>query len=269
MNGPDKGAQGTPGAAWRQRGAVHPRGRAAVLRWACVTAAASLLGGVGLVAAAGAGAAPADALTTGGWSGYLVSGGTYSLVSASFVVPQGFCTQGPGESGQSTYYWVGLEDDPGAIASSSIVQTGFALGCGQGQPAYEAFTASLTGSPTGVSQAVEPGDTVFAEVGCGSGSCVEYLDDATQNWFDSVPVAVNGFSANLAAVAAESFNGGINNSVVPVTQAEVDFAPLGAFSPQADEENPGNYGGTAGLEPSALDPTGENFDFEWDGSPGS
>jgi Peptidase A4 family len=260
---------------------MNRRPWAGVLRWAWLPAAACLVAVAGGAVTARAASASAS-VTPWAWSGYVATGGPYSWVSADFTVPTGTCSQGPAENGPlsggpGTAYWVGLQGDNGG--SVAIVQTGFFVDCWNGQPDYFAWTVEgqdlQYGAETRLSEPVQPGDQIDAYVSCwgGDGYCVEGLIDVTQNWTYtlSVPV-VDGFSGYYAAVAAESFNGGIASSPVGVTNAIVgalNFGPIGNFSPGAYEEQPSIYNGTAGLDPTPLDPTGSDFEFYWNGNPGS
>ena len=237
-----------------------------VLRWARVSAVACLLAISGLAAgrgAVGAGTAWAS-LTEGPWSGYALEGGPYWWVSADFTVPGGICSQGPGETGPGTSYWAGLQ------GGTVIVQTGFTVSCVQGQPSYSAWHASLIGVPNTIGELVQPGDQVTAEVGCSGSTCLQILEDTTQGWTDVLPVAMpSGFISNIAAVAAESDHGGVTSGPVQVINADVNFAPIGMFNPEAEEQSPSIFGGAAGLDPTPLDPSGLDFDFSWNGNPGS
>jgi hypothetical protein len=205
-----------------------------------------------------------------GWSGYRADGGYYQGVNAIFTVPTGFCTQGPSESGPGTGYWAGLEG-PTDWAPVWIIQAGFQLNCQDGQPTYGAWTADYLGVATPVTEPVEPGDQVAVSIFCpGAGTCTQQLQDVTQNWDQTFSVdAPAGFSANTAAVAAESTDGGITSTPVTVTDANVDITPIGQVGAQATEQNPGLYDGAAALVPSPLDPTGMNFTLAYDNSTGS
>jgi Clostridial hydrophobic W len=73
----------------------------------------------------------------------------------------------------------------------------------------------------------------------------------------------------IAAIAGESNGGGVTTGPAQVTNAMVNFTPIGQENPEPDEQNPASYGGISGLDPSALDPTGTAFEFNWNGSTGS
>jgi hypothetical protein len=269
---------GSPGGPGRRVGGPGWR---TIVRWGSWPLIVCLLAslGAGVASAdsappgsAGAGAATASgsSYTTGAWSGYVAQGGSYQAVNAIFTVPTGSCTQGPSESMPYTAYWAGLQG-PTDFFQYWIVQAGFSVSCQGGHAVYGAWTANTFGMPTPVTEPVAPGDQLAVSVFClGNGSCTLELQDITQNWDNNITISTPaGFSALLAAVAGESHNGGINSTPVQVIDANVDTTPIGQVGAQANLQNPSLYGGTAVLVPSALDPTGMNFQFAWDGNPGS
>jgi hypothetical protein len=242
------------------------RALASIQRWARVCAVAGLLAVSGIVTGAGAGTALADGPpdTLGLWSGYVAYPGPFDSASADFVVPGASCTQGPGETGPWTGFWVGLSA-PGAID-----QTGFEVYCDAGQPTYTAWHSDLSGTPTMVSDPMQPGDQVDVNVFCWPNWCYQQVQDVTQNWISGSWLSVpDSFTPDIAAVAAESGEGGVTTGPVQVTYATVDGSPLGQFSPLPNQQNPALYNGMAGLDPTGLDPTGTAFQFYWDGSTGS
>ncbi|WP_096304635.1 G1 family glutamic endopeptidase [Jatrophihabitans sp. GAS493] len=204
---------------------------------------------------------------SGGWSGFVARGGSYSSAAADFIVPVGVCS--PAQSqGIADAYWVGIQGDNGGPAA--IVQTGFALGCVNGQAVYYALHADLQGNWIYLPEHVQPGDLIDASVSCdATGLCGESLVDETQGWSDTSALQAQvGYAGYLAAVAAESYNGGVNDFPAQVSNAIFNGAPIAQFGPQANEETPSAYGGTAGLDPSPLDSTGMGFYFYWNGVPG-
>jgi hypothetical protein len=240
--------------------------RTNVLRWTRVGAVMALLAVTGLAAAASTGTAKADdGLTTGDWSGYVSTATPFSSVSADFIVPTATCTRGPGENDVAENFWVGFQGQ----GANELVQTGFTVQCDSGQPVYSGWHADVTASQTFISQPMQPGDQVDASVECLWGVCDETVQDVTQNWSDTSSLEASDPGSYIAAVAAESYNGGVTFDPVQVTNAMINGLPLGQLDPQANEQSPAIYGGTAGLDPSPLDPTGTAFEFYWNGNPGS
>lgn len=205
--------------------------------------------------------------TVGGWSGYLVNGGASYSVTATFTVPTVYCQSTPDGS---TGFWVGIFSAP-SNGRATIVQDGIQVGCANGQPSYSAWLVGSgysAGVPVCVQYPVQPLDTIAVSVWEFGATYYEFLDDTVQNWSWLVPVTGGAASSNIAAVAAESFNGGAAFDPVAVTGAQVNGLPLNQFNLEASEQNPGNYVGTAGLDPSGLDASGQDFNFYWNGPPG-
>jgi hypothetical protein len=240
------------------------RTRTGVLRWTRVGAVMALLAVTGLAAAASTGTAKADGAQPGPiWSGYVSFATPFSSASADFIVPGATCSQGPGENGPTTGFWVGIE------GTSGIVQTGFQVECTSGQPFYSGWHAGLTGTIALIRQPMQAGDQVDASVECLWGVCDETVQDVTQNWSDTSSLEASDPGSITAAVAAESRDGGVTIGPVQVTNAMMNGTPIGQLNPVFQEQDPAIYGGTAFLDPTPLDPTGTAFQFYWNGNPGS
>jgi hypothetical protein len=206
---------------------------------------------------------------SGAWSGYVVKGGYNSEVSATFTMPVVYCQFARNYAG--TAFWVGIQSTDSS-GNATIVQDGINVACVNGQPGYgtwmvpSAYAQQLTQIP----DPVQPLDTIDATVIAFSGGLYAMMvQDTTENWFTYKIVTGGDASSNWAAVAAESYYGGAFFNPVAVTGAQVNWAPLLQSSPEADEQGPSIYDGTAGLDPSSLDASGQNFIFYWNGTPGN
>ncbi|MDR5762890.1 G1 family glutamic endopeptidase [Caballeronia sp. LZ035] len=117
--------------------------------------------------ASGAQTSLASVSTMLNWAGYVVSGASYSGISASWVVPACDCST-PSEINSVSYAWVGLGGYNGETLSgkNALEQIGTAQGCNGSTPAYvvyhEFYPATgqyeLSGYP------LTAGDTVTASV---------------------------------------------------------------------------------------------------------
>jgi hypothetical protein len=112
---------------------------------------------------------------------------------------------------------------------------------------------------------VQPVDRITAGVYEWGNGYFTVLYDAVQNWSAVNYVQGGTGSTDYTAVAAESYNGGAYFDPLAVTGASVNWAPLSQSNPQAWEQSPGIYNGTAGLDPSGLDASGQDFNFHWNG----
>ncbi len=206
---------------------------------------------------------------TGAWSGYVVKSGTSSDVSAKFTVPAALCPTGL--TGPQTSFWAGIQSW-GSNGASTLVQDGISLFCANGQPSYWAWMvadAYSDGRPVILLDPVQPNDVIMAFVYTDSvGNYTLVVADQAENWLEYRQTTGNPPSNDYAAVGAESFDGGVNFSPVAVTNAEVNNAPIGQSHYEADEQGPSIYNGTAGLDPSALDAAGQDFNFYWNAPPG-
>jgi hypothetical protein len=204
----------------------------------------------------------------GAWSGYVVKGGDNYEVMATFTVSTLYCQSW--QEGAGTALWVGIQSTD-SNGTATIVQDGIGYRCGNGgQPQYYAWMVQNAYSqlPVPISNPVYPGDTITAIVYEMGSTYLMALDDTTENWFTFNSVTGGADSSNWAAVAAESYYGGAYLDPVAVTGAQVNGLPLGQFNPEADEQGPNIYNGTAGLDPSGLDSSGQDFNFHWNGQPG-
>jgi hypothetical protein len=267
---------GLRGRRGEGRGRVRARvlGLAAGLTVVCLVAAAGLAGattpnGSRAVLRDHERARLAAAMFSPGerWSGYVVNGGANFEVSATFTVPMLYCQSWQNAPG--TGFWVGIESN-GSNNFQSLVQDGIEVFCVNGQPkyagtmvqdAYHEFADPLPNP-------LQPGDAVTATVLTMDGLYLMQVSDQTENWSEFRILTGGDASSNsTAAVAAESWGGGAFFNPMAVTNATLNWAPLGQSNYETWEEDPSIYQGTAGLDPSSLDPSGEDFSFFWNGPP--
>jgi hypothetical protein len=98
------------------------------------------------------GATPAQVSdTSSNWSGYVASGGTYTSVTGTWIIPQvGATTSGADAT------WVGI----GGVTGTDLLQAGTQVTVSGGSVSYEAWVEMLPESSRTVSLDVAPGDTV-------------------------------------------------------------------------------------------------------------
>jgi hypothetical protein len=217
----------------------------------------------------------------GAWSGYDAQNVSTQIVSAQFEVPDVSCGNLDGFEG----FWAGVQGTAtnGAVA---IVQPGVQAVCVNGQPTYSAFTVapgptandSSPGYPTPLQEPVQPGDLLWlaAVRWGGPGDWVQLIWNETENWVQDIPVSGGPVTVSDTAVAGESALGGVISGTTAVTNAQINFAPIGQYNPQASVQNPASYyqGPPGGILPSALLPTpldssGQNFSIGWVPAPGA
>ena len=201
--------------------------------------------------------------TSSNWSGYDVTGGPFTSVSASWTQPPVTCATG--ETSFSSF-WVGLDGD----TSSTVEQIGTDSDCINGTPTYYAWYELY---PKGSAQLVTLAANASIDASVTTDSSGTFTLTITVN---GVPTAVSGkvkhaslASAEVIAEAPSSNHGpngelGVANfGTVSFTGATVDNAALGGQSP---DEITMVQGGTTLAQPSAI--SGGDFSIDWKAASG-
>lgn len=161
--------------------------------------------------------------TSSNWSGYAITGSTYSSVTAQWVVPA------VAASRKSTYSsnWVGID----GYNNSDLIQTGTESDYYNGSAHYDAWWEILPAAETVIpSISVRPRDTVTASITKGSGSSWTItITDGSQKftttqtytgpqtsaeWIEEAPT-VGGRVAPLANYGQTTFDPGTVNGGKP------------------------------------------------------
>jgi len=100
---------------------------------------------------------PAGQNTSTNWSGYAATGGTYTGVSGTWIVPQGSMDSSFGAGAT----WVGI----GGVRSRDLIQAGTQeIVSGAGRVSYQAWIEMLPEASQPVPLAVAPGDSVTVSI---------------------------------------------------------------------------------------------------------
>src|SRR3954452_1074240 len=127
--------------------------------------------------------------TSSNWSGYAVTGGKYTTVTASWVQPAVNCT-----STAYSSFWVGIDGD----TSSTVEQTGTEADCNGSTPVYSAWYEMYPKYPVNYANPVVPGDHFTSTVSSdGKGNFTLTLSNTTRGWTQSVSKRLR--SAKLAS----------------------------------------------------------------------
>jgi len=196
--------------------------------------------------------------TSGNWSGYAATGGTFTSVSADWIQPAVSC------GSQNTYssFWVGLD----GTGSESVEQAGTDADCSGGTPVYSSWYEMYPTAPVYLSNPVSPGDVIHGSVAYnGQGSFTLVLSDQTAGWTRTVDANLEYPPLASAEVIAEAPSSGLG--VLPLSDfgtasfadASVDGASLASFSPEAIAMG---GGGTAKASAGAISPSGA-FEVTW------
>jgi Peptidase A4 family len=191
----------------------------------------------GLVAASAAAGGSASALshsprikgatnsTSLNWSGYAVTGTTFTDVKGSWIQPTANCASttasptngkgngnghgnghGGGGQSQSTYssFWVGLD----GYSSNTVEQTGTDADCSGTTPVYYGWYEFYPAFPVNFSNPVSPGDTINAEVSVSGSTVTITLQDATKGWTQHATQSSAGYALSSAEWIAEAPSSG-------------------------------------------------------------
>lgn len=189
--------------------------------------------------------------TSSNWSGYAVTGGRYTSVSASWTQPAVNCSVTA--TGWSSF-WVGLDGD----TTNTVEQTGTEADCSSGQPVYSAWYEMYPKYPHNYSAPVSAGDSFSAAVTSdGRGSFTLTLTDRTKGWTQTSTQRLKSAKLGSAEVIAEapSSSGGVlplaDFGTVGFAAATVNGSMLTSATPGLDPITMAS-GTTVKARPSSL-----------------
>jgi len=259
---------------------------------------AVLLGLVAASAAAGGSASPVDHAprikgstnsTSTNWSGYAVTGATFTDVKGSWIQPAANCSSstavptngkgtgnghgnghggGGGGKSQSTYssFWVGLD----GYSSNTVEQTGTDADCSGTTPVYYGWYEFYPAFPVNFSNPVLPGDVINAEVSVSGGTVTITLQDVTQKWTQQKTQANAGYALSSAEWIAEAPSSG---QVLPLADfGTVTFSGAGATGDgktgsitafTSDPLTMVTSSGQTKAAPGGLNNRGDSFSVTW------
>ena len=135
--------------------------------------------------------------TSGNWSGYAVTGGTYRTVTAAWVEPAVTCSGGTAYSS----FWIGIDGD----TSGTVEQTGTEADCNGSTPVYSAWYEMYPKYPVTYRDVVKPGDHFTSTVTTdGRGNFTLTLSDTSRGWTESVTKKLRSAQLASAEVIAEA-----------------------------------------------------------------
>lgn len=195
--------------------------------------------------------------TSSNWSGYAVTGGRYTSVSASWTQPSVSCS---GTAYSS--FWVGLDGD----TSNTVEQTGTDADCSGSTPQYYAWTEMYPKYPVNLSNPVKPGDHMSASVTTnGSGAFTLTISDSTQGWTSTTNARLKSATLSSAEVIAEAPSS--RSGVLPLANfGTVNFTGATANGTEMDKLSGLDpitmaSGSTVKAQPSTM--SGGSFSVAW------
>ncbi len=203
--------------------------------------------------------------TSSNWSGYAVTGGPFTGVSASWTQPAVTCA--PGETSYASF-WVGLDGD----TSSTVEQIGTDSDCVNGVATYYAWDELYPKVPAQLTT-ISPGDKVSASVAADSNGGFTLTISV-----NGTPTTVQGTVRHAALASAEviaeapSSNHGPNGELglgdfgtVSFTSATANGISLALQSPDPITMV---QGGTTLAQPTPISNSG-NFSIVWQAPSGT
>jgi hypothetical protein len=193
------------------------------------------------------------------WSGYAVTGGTFTTATATWIQNAGTCTRGDGETDMSP--WVGID----GFSSDTVEQTGSSADCSGAAVDYYAWYEMYPANVVVINKTVKAGDSFTGTVTHTSGTSYKLsLTDSTQGWTYSVTKSLSADDSSAEAVMEMAANHLTKFGTDPFTSFTVDGSPVGSFTGsqytiyQMEIEN----GSTLCDSTSALS-SNENFTTTW------
>ena len=160
------------------------------------------------------------------WSGYAVTGGTFTTATADWIQNAGTCTKGDGQTDMSP--WVGLD----GFSDNTVEQTGTSIDCNGASADYYAWYEMYPANVVVINKTVKAGDSFTGTVTHTSGTSYKLtLTDHTQNWTYSVTKSISGAQDSSAeAVMEMAANHLTKFGTDPFTDFTVDGSTVGSFT---------------------------------------
>lgn len=168
------------------------------------------------------------------WSGYAITGGTYTSVTGTWTVPT--VTPSPTDAYSSS--WVGID----GYDDSDLIQAGTEQDSIGGRAAYHAWWEILPAAETPISSiTVSPGDTVQASISQGTGG----------RW----TISIQDLTSARTFTTQQSYSGPLSSAewIEEAPQVNGSISPMasygeGSFVPETvDGGNPGFTSSDAGV----------------------
>lgn len=213
--------------------------------------------------------------TATNWSGYAVTGSSFTSAEASWIVPTATCSA---NKAQYAAFWVGLD----GYTSRTVEQTGTDSDCAGKNPSYYAWYEFYPRYPVVVNMTITPGDRMSASVVYSGSEFTVTITDVTTGksysksskvagakrssaeWIAEAPCcAASGAPLPLADFGTVLF--GEDSTSVSGTGYATDGAtngPIGSFS-TFEQITMERGGGVKKAIPSGLSGDGTSFSVNW------
>jgi hypothetical protein len=221
------------------------------------------------------GVRPDGTVESENWSGYAVTGSSFTQALGSWIVPTVTCSGIGGTPGSYAAFWVGLD----GYSSSSVEQTGTDSDCNGDTPSYYAwyefypkFAVTIT------SLTISPGDIISAEVNYsgkeftitikdlstgqsyGESSKVPQAKRSSAEWIAESPSSI------LSNFGKVSFGQDYDRPSAPVANYATDSSksePISYFGTSVEKITMVSSKGADEAAPTSLTSDGTSFQVTW------
>jgi Peptidase A4 family len=193
------------------------------------------------------------------WSGYAVTGGTFTTATADWTQSAITCSKSGGETDMSP--WIGLD----GYTSETVEQTGSSGDCDGSSVDYYAWYEMYPANVVIINKTVKAGDQFTGTVTNTSGKSYKLvLEDITQGWTNTVTKSLSADDSSAEAVMEMAADSLTKFGTDPFTSFTVDGQPVGSYSssPYTIEQMEIQVNNTLCDSTSALT-SEENFTTTW------
>jgi hypothetical protein len=193
------------------------------------------------------------------WSGYALTGGTFTTATASWTQDAITCSQGDGETDMSP--WIGIDGYNGR----TVEQTGSSGDCNQSTPDYYAWYEMYPRNVVVINQPVSPNDQFTGTVTHTAGTSYTLtLEDITKGWTKTFTKSITAKDASAEAIMEMAANHLSQFGTDPFTGFTVDGQPVGAYTSSPYKIHHIEIEGTSAVCDSTSDlRSEENFTTTW------
>jgi hypothetical protein len=194
--------------------------------------------------------------TSGNWSGYAVTGGTFTTTQASWTLNAITC---PSSGSADAAPWVGIDGD----GSGTVEQTGTDSQCNNGTASYVAWYEMFPSAPVFLNRTVHAGDKFTGKVKYNGGTSYTLtLTDHTQGWTNTTTQSLQASNASAEAILELASNELANFGHEPFTGFTVNGKKIKSFAASHTVERMSLANGSPCDSASALS-KGDNFHLTW------
>jgi hypothetical protein len=160
------------------------------------------------------------------WSGYAVTGATFTSASATWVQNASVCTSGDGDTDMSP--WVGLD----GFSDSTVEQIGTSVDCSGSSADYYAWYEMYPANYVTINKTIKAGDSFTGTVTHNSGTSYTLkLVNNTEGWSYSVTKSLSANNSSAEAVMEQAGDHLTKwSGTDPFTSFTVNGSPVGSFT---------------------------------------